>query len=252
MKMYWRNCREVEAEHRRNQRSYAHTYHYPNTVCLADAFWDLPKDHQEGLLLHEAGHLLAGPSGTEEDANQAAEEVFGGRIEYVDSPYGEDLERAANPSVSDLVDARRHGYQRGQEIYRSTGVHPSTIAADSVNRDFGIWWEYGGQEALGEYLSKAEAKREWVKGFRGKYGQNPGAAKFYLDPLDAINDGVDPEPIYVMPKYAEAHSTISRNDKITDGYAQRGSPSVKYGRKIYPVLRRPYESGVNWVKAIFV
>ena len=91
MTIHWRNCAEVEREHRRDQRSYAHTYHYPGMVCLAKAFWKLPKSYQNGLLLHEAGHLLVGRRGTEEDANRAAERVFGGRIEYVDSPYGDDL-----------------------------------------------------------------------------------------------------------------------------------------------------------------
>ena len=95
MTVYWRHCGEVERDHARDRRSYAHTYHYPNTICLCDAFWDLPRDYQDGLLMHEAGHLLAGYGGTEEAANRAAEAVFGGRIEYADSPYGERLERSA-------------------------------------------------------------------------------------------------------------------------------------------------------------
>ena len=95
MTLYWRHCGEVERDHARDRRSYAHTYHYPNTICLCDAFWDLPRDYQDGLLMHEAGHLLAGYGGTEEAANRAAEAVFGGRIEYVDSPYGHQLERSA-------------------------------------------------------------------------------------------------------------------------------------------------------------
>ena len=43
--------------------------------------------------MHEAGHILAGPEGNEEAATRAAEEFFGERIEYVDSPYGEQLEK---------------------------------------------------------------------------------------------------------------------------------------------------------------
>lgn len=96
MKIQWRNCSEVEAEHRKDRRQYAHTYHYANTICVCRAFWELPKPYRDGVLLHEIGHLLAGPDGGESDANEAAREFFGVPIKYVDSPYGRELERISN------------------------------------------------------------------------------------------------------------------------------------------------------------
>jgi hypothetical protein len=96
VQIQWKFCEEAERDHRRNKRQYAHTYHYPGIICLCRAFFDLPADYQEGLLLHEAGHLLAGEAAGEDDANRAAYRAFGKRIEYRDSPYGKDLERVAN------------------------------------------------------------------------------------------------------------------------------------------------------------
>lgn len=85
-------CPEVEEEHRESKRQYAHTFHHKGTICVCKEFWRLPPKHRDAILLHEIGHLLVGPEGGEEDANRAVEEVLGARIEYVCSPYGDDLE----------------------------------------------------------------------------------------------------------------------------------------------------------------
>lgn len=94
-----RHCALAEKEHREKLRWYAHTYHYENTICVCNAFWDLPKDNREAIILHEIGHLAAGPSGNEQDANNAAEALFGTKIRYADSPYGRKLEtlKRSNP-----------------------------------------------------------------------------------------------------------------------------------------------------------
>lgn len=91
----WRHCAEVEEEHRGNVRQYAHTYHYENTICFCRAFWELPKPYRDGILLHEIGHLIVGPEGSELAATEAAEDLFSARIDYVDSRYGAALERLA-------------------------------------------------------------------------------------------------------------------------------------------------------------
>lgn len=96
MTVKWRHCAIADRDHRENIRNYAHTYHYPRTICLAEAFWELPREYRDGIILHEIGHLLAGPQGSEADANRAAEEWSGSRIQYVDSPYGRRLERVKN------------------------------------------------------------------------------------------------------------------------------------------------------------
>lgn len=93
MTIRWRFCKEAEREHERSQRQYAHTFHHGDIICLCHAFWDLPPAYRDGILLHEAGHLLVGPGGSEQEATQAAEEWFDVPIRYVDSPYGKSLER---------------------------------------------------------------------------------------------------------------------------------------------------------------
>lgn len=109
MTVQWRYCKGAEAEHRRNRRQYAHTYHYADTICVCRALWELPKSYRDGILLHEIGHLLAGPDGGEADANQAAREVLGTQIEYEDSPYGRKLERLKNMSGARIVNRQRVG-----------------------------------------------------------------------------------------------------------------------------------------------
>jgi hypothetical protein len=88
----WTYCKTVEEEHRQHKRQYAHSFHFPNTICTSKALWTLPKRHRDAILLHEVGHLLAGPDASEEDANRAIEKCSGLKIDYVDTRYGEDLE----------------------------------------------------------------------------------------------------------------------------------------------------------------
>ena len=94
MNVALRHCLEADKEHGENRRQYAHTFHYPQTICLADAFWSLPKKHRDGIILHELGHLLAGVEASEDAANEAVEDSTGARIEYVNSRWGPNLERA--------------------------------------------------------------------------------------------------------------------------------------------------------------
>ena len=97
-----RSCDAADAEHAANRRQYAHTFHYPETICVADAFWQLPAKHRDGIILHEFGHLVAGPHASEREADEAAEEMTGGSIGYVDSRYGNRLETSAgviNPEL---------------------------------------------------------------------------------------------------------------------------------------------------------
>jgi hypothetical protein len=103
-----RHCAEVEQEHKRSQRQYAHTYHYRDTICVCDDFWELPEAHRDGVLLHELGHLFAGDEGSEADANDAAKDLLGAKIEYVDSPYGPRLERLKNMAHYVRVIRRRN------------------------------------------------------------------------------------------------------------------------------------------------
>lgn len=108
MTVKWRHCAIAERDHRKDVRNYAHTYHYPQTICLAKDFWKLPREYRDGVLLHEIGHLLAGPDGSESDANDAVFDWAGAQIEYVDSPFGKRLERLSNMAGARIARRRRN------------------------------------------------------------------------------------------------------------------------------------------------
>jgi hypothetical protein len=62
---------------------------------------DLPREHQRGLIAHEIGHVLCRDlpgGGTESDADDAAWEVLGVRVEYDCRWPGKGLQRTENPS----------------------------------------------------------------------------------------------------------------------------------------------------------
>lgn len=72
-------------------------------MCLAYEFADLPERFRLGLLMHELGHILAGPSKGEKAANDAIRNYSGVKIHYGPSKYGENLEYI---SKSDFFRAR--------------------------------------------------------------------------------------------------------------------------------------------------
>lgn len=88
-----RHCREVDEDHKRSCRQYAHTYHYKDTICVAKAFDKLPIQHKLGLIVHEVGHILVGKANHKESqADREANKYFGVRILYKDSKYGKRLQ----------------------------------------------------------------------------------------------------------------------------------------------------------------
>ncbi len=83
-----RHCREVDTDHKRSCRQYAHTYHYKNTICVADAFYDLPVSYQLGLVAHEIGHILVGKvTHKEQEADKKANMFFGIKIQSMVRGY---------------------------------------------------------------------------------------------------------------------------------------------------------------------
>jgi hypothetical protein len=88
------HCTEVDQDHERNKRYYAHVYHRrADLICVGKAFYALPQTHQLAILLHEVGHLLARQDGGERDANLAIREASGIKIRYVpEARYGKRLE----------------------------------------------------------------------------------------------------------------------------------------------------------------
>src|SRR5574340_1171437 len=85
-------CLEADQEHKSSQRHYAHVFHKLGKICIAHAFWRLPETHALAILLHECGHILAGPDGGEQQANRTIEDQTGIPIFWKDSAAGESLE----------------------------------------------------------------------------------------------------------------------------------------------------------------
>lgn len=94
-------CDSANFEHEESCRQYAHTFHKDGVICVAGEFDTLPEEVQLGILLHEVGHLIAGPDGTEEDANEAVEEDSGIEVFYEDTEFGEELECIDEDDVED-------------------------------------------------------------------------------------------------------------------------------------------------------
>jgi len=88
-----RVCPLADSEHRGAKRQYAHVFHRPGGICVARAFHRLPRGRKLAVLLHEAGHLWAGPRGGEDAANRAAKTHTGVTVFYRDAgKHGEELE----------------------------------------------------------------------------------------------------------------------------------------------------------------
>lgn len=88
-------CSVAQRDHNKSIRQYAHTFcrgRAINTVCVCDEFFDLPRGYFDGILAHEVGHLIAGPSLGEDGADLAILAALGIKIVYKDSPHGRRLE----------------------------------------------------------------------------------------------------------------------------------------------------------------
>lgn len=79
--IYIKFCKEVDIEHNRVHRWYAHTGHRKNIICVAKAIKDLPNNFICGIILHELGHMLSGYI-TEKEADLAVKNYLGITIKY--------------------------------------------------------------------------------------------------------------------------------------------------------------------------
>ena len=88
------HCPLADDEHKyMGKRQYAHVFHHNDNrrVCVAKAFFKLPKRFQMGLIIHEIGHLFGAIR--ERDADILGSEICGIEIYREDHPkYGNNLE----------------------------------------------------------------------------------------------------------------------------------------------------------------
>lgn len=85
-------CDEADAHHKESLgwkgadkgRQYAHVFHKDNVICFAKAGEELPVANQQGILVHEFGHLMAGVSSDDADADSTALEMLGLEMRYDD------------------------------------------------------------------------------------------------------------------------------------------------------------------------
>ncbi len=84
-------CGKADKEHKQSKRQYAHTNHYPNTICISLAFYSLPLKIKLGIILHELGHLMGEKN--EDKADDIIHRAFDITIYRVDNiKFGENLE----------------------------------------------------------------------------------------------------------------------------------------------------------------
>jgi hypothetical protein len=126
----WPNA--LSRTHERNQRRYAQVFfaHGPRQLggrgapryeFAEQARW-LPAPHRRGLIAHEVGHELAGPLGSEEEADQAVRHALGVKIGYDRRWPGKGLQRAGNPRpYPDPVEG--HYFERA--VFAWWGTDPS-------------------------------------------------------------------------------------------------------------------------------
>lgn len=101
-----RICKVADEAHRTSGRAYAHVFCGPgSTICVASAFFELPREHRDGILAHELGHLFAGTEGDEPAADAAFLERTGVKIRYKDGRHGQCLQ-CLSPADSRRLEGR--------------------------------------------------------------------------------------------------------------------------------------------------
>ena len=101
-----RICPVADEAHRTSKRAYAHVFCGPGTtVCVASAYFDLPREFRDGILAHELGHLFAGSDGDEPAADRAFLENTGVEILYKDGRWGRCLQ-CLSPGDSRKLEGR--------------------------------------------------------------------------------------------------------------------------------------------------
>lgn len=83
--LLWYGCPVARWDHQCKQRVFAHTNHFRGIVCVCEEIAKLHKRYVYGIIAHEFGHELAMrffDSGSEESADDAAEQFLDLKIQY--------------------------------------------------------------------------------------------------------------------------------------------------------------------------
>jgi hypothetical protein len=134
-------------------------------------------------------------------------------------------------SVSDLTDVWMEGRRRGLDIQRSTGVTPSKIEPASIDRDFDRWWE--SERYFDTPLSKADARRQWIRGFKLKnpveyttdyYGlQKPIVPDITMSPPRRYFGARWEDPTFRLSEQAEEYERRLRRQSSQEIHRRRES-----------------------------
>jgi hypothetical protein len=119
-------CPVADTEHLKSKRQYAHTYHHDNVICVANAFCGLPLENRAGIMLHEVGHLVAGPKAGEKKTNDVIEQKTGVRIDYRDGVGGKQLEWISQSDLGKATDFMS-GY-----VQKPNGKRRNSVGLDAI------------------------------------------------------------------------------------------------------------------------
>lgn len=186
-----RVCPVADESHAKSLRQYAHTWHdhkNPGLICVSEAFLDLPKETRDGLLAHEVGHILAGPTSSEPAADEAFRTLTGVRILYRDTEhgsclqwipkeFGELLNGLLKIDLSGLSGMKRNG--NGKSRWRLRSIKKSDkkgkkYVATFEDRDTGKkktthfgaagysdFTKHKDQKRKARYLARHECREDW-------------------------------------------------------------------------------------------
>lgn len=70
------------------------------------------------------------------------------------------------------------GRDEGRRVYHSTGVQPTRVSSETIGSYFETWWRHSAPDysgGLGQFGSKADAKKAYTRAFRNAYRDNPAS-----------------------------------------------------------------------------
>jgi len=79
----YRESAQEQAQRDKPPRTYAHTLHYPNTVCITPMAGELTSGQRQGIFIHEFGHLFCDRHPYYEGIDNPLDKMEDGDADYV-------------------------------------------------------------------------------------------------------------------------------------------------------------------------